>query len=263
MKKIAYLVLFLSSTIITEAQILKVDKGEINSDSSNYFLGGINLDFNVNNRSTTADKEVTFIGLNGRADLVYLSENTAYILLNNINYFKSTGGALISTGYTHFRINFLRKNNLSYEGFSQIQYDDGRRMPLRRLAGGGIRFNILNTKNSEFHVGTGAIYEYEEWRSLDTEELITKEIWKSSTYMGFKSNLNENINFHGIFYFQSGLDQQSDLFRNRYSGDLSISFDITKNLAFTTTFVAQYEDKPIISINRWVYSLTNGLKWNF
>lgn len=250
-------------SLFCRSQILKIDKGEIDSDSANYLLGNINLDFNINNRSTTADEQVTFIGLNGQADLVYVGKENAFILLNNVNYFKSTGGPLISTGYTHFRINFLRKRTLSYETFTQIQYDDGRRMPLRRLAGGGIRWKVTESEKSELHLGTGAMYEYEEWRPIESESTITKEIWKNSSYIGFQTSLNKTIKFNGIAYYQGGYDHESDLFRSRFSGDFSLSFSITGNLAFTASFTSQYEDRPIIRINNWVYSYTNGLKWNF
>lgn len=245
-------------------QILKVDKGSLDADSANFFLGNVNVDFNLNNRSTTADQEVTFKGLSGKADLVYLSEKHAYILINNINYFTSTGGPLISTGYTHFRINFLRKKKLSYELFGQVQYDDGRKMPYRLLQGGGIRLNLLKTEKSDVHISMGIMRELERWKSLTVEdEIIEKSIIKSTNYISSKINFNEIVSFNLIAYYQGGYDKQSDLFRNRVSGDVVLSVKVTDRLAFLTSFTAQYEAKPIIPINNFVYSLTNGLKFNF
>lgn len=261
--RILVIIIFTLASLPSSAQILKVNKGEIDSDSSNYFLGGINLNFNVNNGSATTNQEITFVGLKAEADVAYLSENNAYILLNNLSYFKSTGGPLISTGYIHFRINYLRKDNISFENYAQVQYDDGRNMPLRRLIGGGIKFKIAETDNSEVHIGTGAIFEHEEWKQFETSELLVKEIWKNSSYAGFRSSINDFIIFNGIIYFQGGLDANSDLFRSRISGEISFSFDIIEKLAFSATFIGQYEDRPIIEINQWVYSYTNGLKWRF
>ena len=249
--------------VLSIAQILKVDKGEINNDSANFFLGNVNFNFNVNNQSATAEEEITFLGLTANADLVYFSEENAYILINNINYFKSTGGPVINTGFAHFRINFLRKRKLSYETYTQIQFDEGRNMPLRRLLGGGWRIQILESENSEMHTGLGIMYEYEEWKSFETDAIITKEIWKNSSYVGFRSNINEYITFNGVIYYQGGRDTQSDLFRSRISGELTLSFNITEKLAFNTTFVSQYEDRPVITINNWVYSLSNGLQLSF
>ncbi len=64
-------------------------------------------------------------------------------------------------------------------------------------------------------------------------------------------------------YYQGGYDQEEELFRNRMSGDAVITVKLTDQLAFNTSFSAQYEDKPIIAINNWVYSLTNGFKFSF
>lgn len=249
---------------IANAQILKVDKEDIDSDSVNYWMGSINLDFNVNNRSTTATEEVIFRGLVAHGDLVYLSKNNAYILINTLNYFKSTGGPLISTGYAHLRINFSRRKKLSYEIFSQIQYDDGRRMPYRFLTGGGLRLNIKQKEKLKLHAGVGVMIESERWKSLENDSPdIEKNILKNSSYLSGQFILNEHVNFDLIGYFQGGHDTDSDLFRSRLSADAILNVKVTKRLAFVTNFAIQYEDRPIIPINNLVYSLTNGLKWNF
>ncbi|MEM6522897.1 MAG: hypothetical protein AAF693_03855 [Bacteroidota bacterium] len=246
------------------SQILKVDKQDIDSDSVDYWMGSVSFDFNVNNRSTTETEEVTFRGLVAHGDLVHLSDNNAYILINTINYFRSTGGSLISTGYAHFRINFLRKKKLSYETFIQVQYDDGRRMPYRFLSGGGLRFNL--NKNDEFklHAGIGAMIETERWKSIGNEsELIERNILKNSSYLSSQITFNDFVSFDLIAYYQGGYDSKSDLFRSRISGDAFLKVKVTERLSFTTNFSLQYEDRPVIPINNLIYSLTNGLKWNF
>lgn len=262
-KNILFIILF-SSSFICQAQILKIDKGSIDSDSSGYFMGTIKADFNINNRSATVEKDVKFVGLEANADLVYIADKHAYILINKVNYFKSTGGPLLSTGYAHFRINFLRKRRLSYELFSQVQYDDGRSMPLRALQGAGIRYRLASTEKTKIFVGIGGMYEKENWRSSENSDMIIeKEIWKTSNYINSKFTFNDHVSFNTILYYQGGYDTKSDLFRTRISGDLVLTMELSNRLAFSTTFTAQYETRPIIPINVFVYSLTNGFKWSF
>ncbi len=260
-----YLVaLLLLITQVSMAQILKVDKEDIDSDSSDYWMGSLNLDFNINNRSTTIDQEVTFRGLVAHGDLVYLSQSNAYILISTINYFKSTGGPLISTGYVHFRVNWLRRRKLSYENYAQIQYDDGRRMPYRFLNGVGLRVNLKHQNKLKLHAGTGVMYELERWKSLEEGiGTIEKQILKNSTYLSGQFIFNDFVGLDLITYYQGGHDSDSDLFRNRVSGDAVFKVKISERLSFLTNFSLQYEDRPIIPINNFVYSLTNGLKWNF
>lgn len=263
-KKVVFFFITIIISGVVSGQILKVDKGSLDADSSGYFLGSIDANFNLNNRSTTAEQEVIFKGLNANSDLVYISKKHAYILINNISYFTSTGGPLISTGYAHFRVNFLRKKKLSYELFTQVQYDDGRNMPFRYLNGGGIKLRFIETDNASLFIGVGIMNEEEHWKSLANEgNIIEKNIWKTSDYISAKLKFNEFVDFNLITYYQGGYDEESDLFRNRISGDAVLTVKISDRLDFLTSFTAQYEDEPIIPINNFVYSLTNGLKWSF
>lgn len=246
------------------SQILKVDKGSLLLDSTKILIGNLGLNFNVNNRSTTVETPATFVGLTGTSDVVYLSDKHAYIIITSINYFKSTGGPLISTGYAHGRVNLLRKNKLSYELYTQIQYDDGRNMPFRLLGGGGIRVNVLETKKSSVHFGMGIMREHENWKAIQLDNsIIEKRIWKTSDYLGINTVFNEIVSLHLIAYYQGGWDEDAKVFRNRVSGDFQFQVKVTDKLSFLTNFTAQYEDKPIIPINNFVYSLTNGLAWKF
>ncbi|MEQ8470252.1 MAG: hypothetical protein RIC35_03665 [Marinoscillum sp.] len=247
-----------------DAQILKVDKGSVTSDSSNYLTGSINLDFNLNNKSATAEQSITYTGLEADADLVYVGEKHAYILINQLNYFKTTTGPLFSTGFAHFRVNFLRKQTLSYELFTQIQYDEGRKMPLRILNGGNLRFTFLQNRKAKLFLGVGMMYEKERWKMLEDESIIIeKDLIKSTNYINYKQKVNDNVDLNLITYYQGGYDQQDEVFRNRISGQAVLNIKLTDLLSFNTSFTAQYEDKPIIPINNFVYSLTNGFKFSF
>jgi len=264
MKKLILLLILLNVSRAASGQILKVDKAELDSDSSKYLLGSVNLNFNLNNRGTTNNQQNTFRGFEGYADLVYVSKQNAYILINNINYFKTTGGPLISTGYAHFRTNFFRKRTVSYEVFSQVQYDDGRNMPIRYLFGGGFKFQLIDKEKSHLHIGLGMMNETEKWRSpTEQNNLIERNIWKTSNYINGHVKLSEHINFDIVTYYQGGYDDKSDLFRNRVSGDAILTVEISNKLSFLTNFSAQYEDRPIIPINNFIYTLTNGLKYSF
>lgn len=245
-----------------EAQILVVDKAEIKGDSSQ-ILGNLNVSFRLNNQGTTANEQVIYRGLDGTSDLVFLTNQHAYILLSKINYIKSTGGPLVSTGYTHLRANFQRRNVLSYETFGQLQYDNGRRMPYRLLLGGGFKIRLIPEKRGSLYIGIGAMNETERWEIEKNGSVIEKNIWKSSNYVSAKLPLNDYLKLNFIVYYQGGYDYVSNIFRNRVSGDLVFSAKVNDRISFTTSFVAQYEDKPIIDIGKTIFSLSNGLSWKF
>ncbi|MGB3587749.1 MAG: DUF481 domain-containing protein, partial [Tunicatimonas sp.] len=239
-------------------QILNIEKERMSGDSANYFLGTVGLSFNANNQSLTADgTERSFVGFTANSDAAYLSTYHSFLLIGQLQYTATSEAAINSAGYGHFRINWLRKNAVSYENFAQIQYDQGRGMQSRRLAGGGVRFRIYREEKSSLFAGTGVMYEREEWeRPGDeggTEEL---RLWKNSSYLTSRLQLRENIAFSSIVYFQTGYDTDRDFFRHRVSGDINILINITSKLALQTAVALAYENRPVVPIPKFLYRVT-------
>ncbi len=264
MKKYVLVIIIVHITFISIAQILKIDKDKLLLDSSRMLIGNVAMNFDVHNKSATSEKEIRFVGLKGTTDLVYLSHKHAYISISNIHYSKSTGGPLSSNGYSHFRINFLRTRKLSYETFTQAQYDNGRNMPFRFLIGGGVRLRLYESDKISLHTGIGMLHETEHWRDISGDNsIIEKQIIKTSNYLGMNTQLNSYVQLAMALYYQGGFDKESDLFRSRMSTDLLFKVKVTNKISFITSFSIQYEDKPIIPINNYVYSLNNGIIWDF
>ena len=75
--------------------------------------------------------------------------------LGNLSHFEATGDPIISTGYLHYRMNFKRKNRLSYENYYQGLFDHSRLLDLRLLVGGGLKYRVLKTSSVESDIGLG------------------------------------------------------------------------------------------------------------
>jgi len=250
---------------ISLGQILNIEKERLSGDSANYFLGTVGLSFNANNQSLTADgTEKSFIGLTANSDAAYLSTYHSFLLIGQLQYTATSEAAINSAGYSHFRINWLRKNIVSYENFVQIQYDQGRGMQSRRLAGGGIRFRIYREKKSSLYAGTGVMYEREEWERPGGEEGTEElRLWKNSSYLTSRLQLRENIAFSSIVYFQTGYDADQDFFRHRVSADINILINVTSKLALQTAVGLAYENRPVVPIPKFIYRVTNGIQLSF
>ena len=258
------LLLIISSTVFySNAQILKISKNDLAADTAHVWRGNINLNLNINNRNATPEKNLTYTGIEYSNNVTYLAERHAYMLINALNYFRITGGPLISTGFIHVRTNLNRRNQLSYELFTQVQYDDGRQMPFRFLYGGGLRFEILKKRKGNLYAGVGIMHEHERWKPFTGEALIEKSIWKNTNYLSGTVEVSEAFSINMISYYQGGYDFGSEVFRHRISGDISLNAKITGRLALTTNFTLLFESNPIIDINPVVFSLTNGFQFNF
>jgi hypothetical protein len=250
---------------IVHSQILRVDKSHLESDSSGFFDGNITANYSLDNRSISPTEKLVYTRLSMRSDLLYVAENTAFIFINSIEYYKSTNTTPFSTGYVHGRVNILRRRKVSYEFYGQIQYDEVRRMRLRELLGGGARITVLDKKNVDIHLGTGIMMEWEKWRAIESDPSsdIYKRIPKASSYLGvdFKISKNAELNLWGLN--QIGYDSKSDLVRNRYAAEASLNIKITEKLTWTNRFNYFYDVRPIIPINQAYFQVANGLKFVF
>lgn len=247
-----------------QAQILKVNKVELDVDSSGFFQGSINVNLNINNRASTPEQDATFVGLNGQGDVVYFSDKNAYIFITTADYYSISKGPFVSTGYVHFRINFMRKKKVSVETFAQGQYDAGRNMPARFLQGAGLKFRLSKSKRFMAYLGTGIMWEYERWKYDEAVNgIIEKKLFKSTNYLNSKYKINDAVDLNNTIYYQTGYDRDPGLFRNRISADVNLTVKLTDRLSFVATFTSQYEDEPIIPIKKFIYALTNGLKLTF
>lgn len=248
----------------THAQILNVEKSRIKEDSSNYFVGNIGFSFSLYNRDAGEDEPNSFIGLSGNSNLAYISEKHSYILINYINYTAVQKEALVQTGYAHFRTNFFRKARISNEVFAQYQYDLARGLESRWLAGTGLRINFVKSENTDLVFGPGIMYEYEKWESpIENEPLRTAKLFKSTNYLSIRQKVNKNIEFNAISYYQTGYDKSIDNFRHRISGDVNVAVSVTNKLTLNTTFTCTFENRPIVPVTKFIYTITNGLAYSF
>ena len=248
-----------------KAQILNVEKARLSGDSTNYFVGNMGLAFNANNQSINSNGEtVSFVGLKIDSDVGYISQYHSYLLLSQFNYTATSENRINSTGYGHFRINFLREHKISYETFAQLQYDQGRGMEIRWLGGGGVRYNFLRKEKISMYLGVGGMYETEIWDFPgESDAQRTIGIWKASNYISSRVTFNEHVDLNLITYYQTGYDFERNFFRHRVNADINLQVDIISTLAFTTTLFGSYENRPVVPVNKFVYSVSNGIILSF
>jgi hypothetical protein len=250
---------------MTSAQILRVDKNHLESDSAGYFALYAEANFSLDNRSVSPTEKLVYTRLSSKADLLYVSKQNAYILINSIEYQSSTNATPFSTGYTHFRVNFMRQHKISFETYVQVQYDEVRRMRLRTLGGGGLRFTAIDKEGVDIHVGTGLIYEVEKWREIenDASSDFYNEMIKSSNYLGVDFTLSKHVRLNLWGQYQTGYDSDEAIRRNRYSAEASFNFIVSKRVTWINRFAYFYDAQPVIPINPAFYQLLNGLRITF
>jgi len=246
-------------------QILRLDKNHLESDSAGYLALAAEASFSLDNRSVSPSEKLVYTRLYSKADLLYVSNRHAYILINSIEYQSSSNATPFSTGFTHFRVNFRRQHKVSYETYAQLQYDEVRRMQLRTLAGGGVRFTAIDEEGFDVHLGSGLMYEIEKWRAVENEPSsdFYKAIPKLSNYIGVEFELSKHVRLNLWGLFQTGYDDQDQLWRNRYAVEVALNFIVSKRVIWLNRFAYFYDAQPVIAINPAFSQLMNGLRINF
>lgn len=250
----------LLTALLTSAQILKVDKGHLSSDSSNYLTGIVDGSIAINNRSSTAEQQNVYVGFRNNIDLVFVAKESATILIGGFNYFKIGSGPVISNGTGHLREIFRRNNKLTLEVFAQLQYDQSRRMEARELLGGGLRWQALKGKHS-LNLGLGTFHEHERWNAGD--QIIMKDLWKMNSYLSTEVNLSKRIQINAIAYFQTGKDASIDSYRSRVSGHIEFKDKISERFKVKLSGDFLLDDRPIIPLNRLIYETYFGIEYSF
>lgn len=259
-----FLAAFVCLHFHSKGQILNVDQNKILTDTAKFVTGSIGFKFHLDNKNATSEKKNSFISLENKNDLVFVGLKNNYILISQIKYFNSSGGTFISSGHAHARANFMKMRKVSYEVFTQIQYDKNRYMDNRYLFGGGLRWKISNTEKSSFFIGTEVMYEHEKWDDpVDDSQFIVKNLPKFSGYLSLRVKVGNVSTFRTVVYYQTGYDLDPGIMRNRLSYDIQFEVEVMKKLHFTIKFTGTYEDKPIYTINKFIYSIENGLVWTF
>ena len=238
----------------TFSQILNIEKERqaIKTTDSTVWRGNFVFGFALTKRQNTV------LQFDNDDYLLFMTPKHAYIWIGHINLIKSEGKNIISEGYLHHRINFWRKNKLSTEIFTQYQYNETRGLINRGLIGATPRLSLKATENLDIAIGTGVMYEWEEWK-LKEDYILTRFV-KSTNYINFHAKFNKNTELMFITYYQARFDR---FFHPRIIGDANFRVKLSEHISFNMKFVPYYDAEPVIRIEKWNYEVTSGIGVKF
>ncbi|HLT08906.1 MAG TPA: DUF481 domain-containing protein, partial [Cyclobacteriaceae bacterium] len=237
-------------------------KLRMEQDTAKNLLAKTTIGLTANNRSGAEDEPAHLFAFNLDVNLMYYPGKHAYILVSKFDYLKVNQEGLMNFGYLHARSNFLRERKFNYETFIQYSFDNARGLDNRWIYGGGLRHDIFKTDKTTFLIGVGGMFEQERWRFPHAERYLRADLFKSSNYLSLQSALNDYIDLNLVHYYQTGFDSAIDSFRNRLSLSVILNAKLTDKLSLTNSFDMAYEDKPIIPITKYIYTLKTGISIN-
>jgi hypothetical protein len=253
--KVIFLALFLGSLDFLSAQTLNIAKKYLQSDSikwaANVTLGGRLL-----------QQGARSLSLSNSFNLVHFGKLHQTQLIAQLNRGRAEKKDFIRNGFVHLRYKILHRKNLSYELFSQAQYDHIRHLSARYVAGTKLRYHLKRSKKLDLAVASGLMYESEKWllKADSLSSLKTINSYKSSSYIHIHTELSPTLDWIAIMYYQARWD---NFFKPRILLDSYLVLNITKKINFKFNLHLWHDANPVVARDKWIYEFTYDLGLTF
>lgn len=262
------LTLLLLFPIICHAQVVNTEKLRLEKGGKRGFAGEANLDLGL-----ARNRAGQTVRLGASARLELLRGNHRWMLLgaynltqfNNVDEPGSAPKNFAKNGFGHLRYNYTINRLLTWEAFTQAQYDKIQQIDLRLLVGTGPRLKLLRKDSAQLYFGALYMFEHEESRNEFedpepyTEHLILDD-HRLSTYLSAGIQPTSYLAINHVTYFQPNLSNFSDF---RIASETSISVRITNRLSLRTYFQLIYDTEPLVPVPNAMYVLNNGFSIAF
>ena len=172
------------------------------------------------------------------------------------------GERFADEGLIHLRQHYPFRGRVGFEIFTQYNYDTSYLLDTRVLAGGGFRFNLIETGVFQLWEGASAFLEHERLGDLpaggDHPDRSTVGRW--SHYLSSRLALNDRAVSTCTVYFQPLLNSIGD---TRVLGELNFAVDLAGPLVLALNFTMRYDSRPPDGVSRLDTVLENGLAVTF
>jgi hypothetical protein len=126
-----------------QAQIVNIEAKRVNLSDTTAVYGQLNLGFNL------VENGNSIISINGGANIEFVKKKHWFLILTNYNFFQAGKEDFVNDGFLHFRYNYQLNKYLTYESFTQAQYNEKLNLRLRWLLGTGLRLTLLKKEKQD------------------------------------------------------------------------------------------------------------------
>ncbi|MEN9445163.1 MAG: hypothetical protein RIS47_2054 [Bacteroidota bacterium] len=243
--------LFVVCSVSASAQLINIEKKrklETLGFSGSVQLGG-KWAQNVNK----------ILSFENNVALQYTKNAHTFLLFNDMNIIQINNSNLANNGYRHLRYSYTLGDSTAYtlEVFGQHQNDVIKKLDLRVLAGGGMRFRLLKNDGGYVYFAPLLMWEHERFTDFANPDF---DVLKWDMYLVSSFLLWERLHFMTITYYQP---EVAAMGRFRLSHESSLDFPIFKSLSFVVSFSLQYDSYPAVDVPAVFVEYKNTLKYSF
>lgn len=239
--------------LVTDAkgQIINVEANRLPADSMGW-NGLVTTNFYTNKNTSVQ------YSLDAGSKIQFRKGSSLWLSLNHARFLFKNTDQLENQGYQHFRYNYLWTDLITWEAFTQIQFDQVLRIDVRALVGTGPKFNLVREKHTRISVGTLYMFEHEREQGND----IIHNDHRISAYLSLSWRIFKQLYVQNITYYQPRIDYFSDY---RVSSGTNLTLDLNSRFSFNTGVSLNYDSSPVIDpgIEKFTYTISNGLIFKF
>jgi len=244
--------------ILLQAQILNIDK----TDTTDY-IHQAKVAFNLNTGLEIDRQKNILYDATNTAEAMWQQYKELFILAASYRFTYNGPDDILNAGYIHLRYRHAYKNKIQPEPFMQYQWDNKRGIEHRFLAGANIRYNISKGQRFDFNCGLGLMYEEEKWDyiGVDSSKIpvdalpVLKELAKLNSYIRFNWKPNDNNDITCNIFLQT----RPDRFKPRIAPHAQWNVKVGKHVDFSVAFTGLYDTSPVVPIEKFYFSLSDGI----
>ena len=243
--------IFLMILPVAHAQIINVEANRLPEDSLGW-KGLVTTNFYTNKNTSVQ------YSLDAGSKIQYRNGASLWLSLNHARFLFKNTDQLENQGYQHFRYDYLWTNLVTWEAFTQIQFDQVLRIDLRALVGTGPKFNLVRKDNTKIAIGTLYMFEHEKEQGND----IIHNDHRISAYLSLSWRILKQLYVQNITYYQPVVNNFSDY---RVSSGTNVTLDINSKFSFNTGVSLNYDSSPVVDpgIEKFTYTISNGIIFKF
>ena len=249
MRRYLLVMMIIGMTHSVYGQIVNIEQKRLEADSSG-FRGSMYANLAIN-RTT-----VNLLNVNTGGHVSYNFGKSKILTIAELSLVKGSGEKFSNDGFLHLRYTGSMSKYVSWETFTQMQYNTLTKIDNRWLTGTGTRFQLTDYDNALFFFGI--LYMYE--REVLNSPVETNNDHRMSAYFSFSMKPQETISFNSTTYIQPRLDFWTDY---RLLTENTLQLGITDQLSFMVRFRLTYDKFPPVDVPNLIYDMHNGLIYRF
>jgi hypothetical protein len=235
--------------INAEAQVVNIENRRMDDKRQGWTGQGEFSYAYVQNQNTISN-------LNARTNFMYTQLRHKVMLINDFSFIQSSETDFENRGYQHVRYNYQKTDKLTYEAYTQVQFNQQMRLYPRYIVGAGPRYKIHAEDSIKVFVGGSLFFEHEQLRN--PSETNTNERLNFYLALNFFKIPGVTVDF--LAMYQPRVIYPSD---RRIQTELRLDFPISKILQFRLSASVFNDSRPPAGVPATFTQVRNGILFTF